>query len=139
MNEVCNGEQKGHKYLYFKIFYGGQKLHKYLSSLRVRGTSLLTCSYIGELRNGRKSKCENEPFSSIVLTLILRRVLSSIFFLIQLEFTAVGMNLTKHEIKTPCWMVVEFLKQYKVRFCSTLSIFRIQSSYMEGIVYIDAT
>ena len=62
-----------------------------LYGLEVR-TSLLTCSYIGELRNGRKSKCENEPF--IVLTLILRRVLSSFCFLIQLEFTAVGMNLT---------------------------------------------
>ena len=62
-----------------KYFYGGQKLHKYVSSLRVRGTSLLTCSYIGELRNGRKSKCENAPF--IVLTLILRRFLSWIFFL----------------------------------------------------------
>ena len=24
-----NGEQKEHKYLYFEIFYGGQKLHKY--------------------------------------------------------------------------------------------------------------
>ena len=40
----------------------------------VRGTSLLTCWYIGELRNGRKLKCENEL--SIVLILILRRVLS---------------------------------------------------------------
>ena len=34
-------------------------------SLRVRRTSLLTCLYIGKLRNSRKSNCENEP--SIVL------------------------------------------------------------------------
>ena len=74
MSEVCNGEQKGNKYLYSEIFYGVQKLHKCFGSLRVRGTSLLTCSYIGELRNGQKSICENEPF--IVLTLVLRRVLS---------------------------------------------------------------
>ena len=65
-------------YFYSEIFYGGQKLHKYFSSLRVRGTSLLTCSYIGELRNGRKFKCKNELF--IVLFLILRRVLSYILF-----------------------------------------------------------
>ena len=37
------------------------------------GTSLLTYSYIGELRNGQKFKCENKPF--IVFILILRRVL----------------------------------------------------------------
>ena len=46
--------RKEQKYLYSKIFYGGQKLHKYFSSLRVRGTSLFTCWYIGELRNGQK-------------------------------------------------------------------------------------
>ena len=54
-------------------------------SLGVRGTSLLTCSYIGELCNCRKFKCKNEPF--IVLILILRRVLSSIF---RFKLTAVG-------------------------------------------------
>ena len=43
------------------------------SSLRVKGMSLLTCSYIGERRDGRKFKCENKPF--IVFILILRRVL----------------------------------------------------------------
>ena len=48
-------------------------------SLRAGGTFLLTCSYIGELRNGRKFKCKNEPF--IVLTLTLRRVCLSFFFL----------------------------------------------------------
>ena len=36
-------------------------------------TSLLTYSYIGELRNSRKFKCKNKPF--IVIILILRRVL----------------------------------------------------------------
>ena len=51
MGEVRNGEQKGLKYLYSEIFYGGQKLHKYFCSLHIRGTSLLTCSYIGELRD----------------------------------------------------------------------------------------
>ena len=34
---------------------------------------MLTCSYIVELRNGRKLKCENKPF--IVFIFILRRVL----------------------------------------------------------------
>ena len=47
--------------------YGGQKLHKYFCSSRIRGTSLLTCSYIGEVRNGRKFKCENEVFILLVL------------------------------------------------------------------------
>ena len=39
----------------------------------VRGTSMLTCSYIVELHNGQSFKCENKPF--IVFILILRRVL----------------------------------------------------------------
>ena len=30
MSEIRNSEQKGHKYLYSEIFYGGQKLLKYL-------------------------------------------------------------------------------------------------------------
>ena len=63
MSEVrSDGEQKEHKYLYSEIFYGGQKLLRYFSSLRVRGTSSLTCSYIDELRNGRIFECENKPF-----------------------------------------------------------------------------
>ena len=62
MSEVRYGEQKKQKYLYFEVFYGDQKLHKYFSSFRVGGISLLTCLYIGELRNGRKYKCENNPF-----------------------------------------------------------------------------
>ena len=71
MSEVYDGEQKEHMYLYFEIFYGGQKLHKYFSSLLIKGTSLLICLYIGELRNDRKFKCDNKPF--IVFILILRR------------------------------------------------------------------
>ena len=59
-------------YLYSEMFSGDQKLHKSFSSLRVGGTSLLTCSYIGELRNGRKFKCENKPF--MVFILILRKL-----------------------------------------------------------------
>ena len=43
MNEVRNGEQKEHKYLYFEIFYGGQQLHKYFRSLLIKDTLLLTC------------------------------------------------------------------------------------------------
>ena len=43
MKEVRNGEQKEKKYLYFEIFYGGQKLHKYFRSLLIKDTSLLTC------------------------------------------------------------------------------------------------
>ena len=42
--------------------------------LRVRGTSLLICAYIGKLRNEGKLKGENEPF--IVLTLMHNKVLS---------------------------------------------------------------
>ena len=57
---------------YLKIFCGGQKLHKYFSSL-INYTSLLTCSYIGELRNGRKVKCEIKPFIAFIL--VLTRVL----------------------------------------------------------------
>ena len=73
MSEVRNSEQKEHKCLYSEIFYGGQKLHKYFSLLLIGGMSLLTFSYIGELRNGRKFKCENEPL--IVFIIILRRIL----------------------------------------------------------------
>ena len=76
MNEVRNGEQKEQKYLYFEIFYGGQKLHKYFRSLLIRATSLLTCSYIGELQNVRKFKCENK---SILFILVLRTVLFEIW------------------------------------------------------------
>ena len=74
MREVRNGEQKEQKYryLYSGIFNGGQKLHKYFSSLLIRGTSLLTCSYIGELRNGWKFKYENKLF--IIFILVVRRV-----------------------------------------------------------------
>ena len=81
MGEVRNGEQKDLKYSYSEIFYGGQKLHKYFSSLQVRGTSLLTCSYIGELRNGRKFKRENKPF--IISILFLRRVLFKIYLFLK--------------------------------------------------------
>ena len=73
MSEVRSGEQKEHTYLYSEIFYGGQELYKYFSASRVRGTSLLACSYIGELRNSRIFKCENKPF--IVFILILKRAL----------------------------------------------------------------
>ena len=73
MNEVRNGEQKKHKYLYFEIFYGGKKMHKYFRSLLNEDTSLLTCWYIGELRNGRKFKWENKLLLVFILT--LRRVL----------------------------------------------------------------
>ena len=45
-----------------KYFYGGQKLHNCFSSLLIRGTSLLSCSCIVDLRNGRKFKCESKPF-----------------------------------------------------------------------------
>ena len=50
-----------------KYFMAVGNLHKYFSSLLMRGT------YIGELRNDRKFKCENKPF--IVFLLIFRRVL----------------------------------------------------------------
>ena len=56
-----------------KYLWRSELHNKYFSSLWVRGTSLLTCSYIGEVRNGREFKCENKPF--IVFILILRRVL----------------------------------------------------------------
>ena len=79
MHEVRNGKQKEQKYLYFEIFYGGQKLYKYFRSLLIKDTSQLTCKYIGELQNGRKFKCEDKPF--IVFFLILRRV-----FVLDLNF-----------------------------------------------------
>ena len=83
------GEQTEHTYSYSEIFYGGQKLHSYFSSLLIRGKSLLTCSYIGELRNGRK--CENTPF--IVFILILRGFGFRFDFVkVQFEFGVVGMN-----------------------------------------------
>ena len=43
MNEARDGKQKEQKYLYFKMFYGGQKLHNYFCSLLIKDTSLLTC------------------------------------------------------------------------------------------------
>ena len=72
-----NGEQEEHTYLYFEIFYGVQKLHKYFSSLLIKYTSLSTCLYIGELRNGRKFEFGNKPF--FIFILILRRVFSFSF------------------------------------------------------------
>ena len=66
-------------------------MHKCFSSLLIRGKFLLTCSYIGELRNGRKFKCENKPF--IVFILILRGFGFRFDFVkIQYELTAVEMN-----------------------------------------------
>ena len=56
-------------YLYFKSFYGGQKLHKSFRSLLIKDTSLLICSYIGELRNSRKFEREDKPFIVFILTL----------------------------------------------------------------------
>ena len=89
MSEVGNGEQKEQTYLYCKLFRGGEKLHKCFSSLLIRGTSLLTCSYIGGLRNGRKIKCENKPF--IIYILILEEACFMFeVFKIQFELTAVG-------------------------------------------------
>ena len=41
--EKKNDEQKEEKYLYFEMFYGGQKLHKYFRSFLIKDTSLLTC------------------------------------------------------------------------------------------------
>ena len=73
MSEVRNGEQKEHKYLYSEMFYGGQKLHTYFSSLLFKMYVSVDLFYIGELRNGRKFKCKNKPFTIFIL--ILRRVL----------------------------------------------------------------
>ena len=56
-------------------------------------TSLSTWSYIGELRNGRKFKCENKPF--IVFISILKIFLFQIcFFLFEFELIVVGMTST---------------------------------------------
>ena len=62
-----DGEQKEHTILYSKIYHGGQILPNYLGPNYL---GLLTCSYIGELRTGRKLKCDNEPF--VVFILFLR-------------------------------------------------------------------
>ena len=56
-----------------KYFIAVRNCIKYFRSLRVRGTSLLTCSYIGELRHGRKLNARMNPSS---LVLIPGRVLS---------------------------------------------------------------
>ena len=53
-------------HVYTETFYGGQKLYTYFCTLRVIGMSLLTCSYVGELRNGQKLKCENELFTVFI-------------------------------------------------------------------------
>ena len=66
---MASREEK--KYLYFEIFHGGKKLHTYFSYLLIRGTSLLTCSYIVELRNGRKFKCDTSASSNLFSTRIL--------------------------------------------------------------------
>ena len=70
-------------------------------------TSMLTCLYIGEVRNGRKFKCENEPFT-VFIFILEEFCLRFEFILIQFELTAVGMNSKWPEIKTSCLMVVEF-------------------------------
>ena len=48
MNEVRNGEQKEQKFLYFEIFYGGQKLHKYFRSLLIKYVSSFEIFYGGQ-------------------------------------------------------------------------------------------
>ena len=90
-----------------KYIMAVRKCITFFSSLLSKDTSLLTCSYIEELRNGRKFKYKNKPF--IVLILISRRVLFYIYIyiFIQFELTAVGMHSTKPEIKTACGMVDE--------------------------------
>ena len=42
-HECISGVQKEHTYLYFEIFYGGQKLHEYFHSFLIKDSSLLTC------------------------------------------------------------------------------------------------
>ena len=76
MNEVRNGEQKEQKYLFFEICYACQKLHKF-HSLLIKDTPLLTWSYIDELRNGRKLKCENKPFIIFILILLRPYIMGS--------------------------------------------------------------
>ena len=41
----------------------------FFRSLLIKDTSLLTCSYIGELRHARKFRCENKPFIIFILFL----------------------------------------------------------------------
>ena len=50
-----------------KYFMAVRNRINILVILQIRGTSLLTCSYIGELRNGRKFKWENKPFIAFIL------------------------------------------------------------------------
>ena len=61
-------------YFYFpKYFMAVSDCIKYFRFLLIIDKSMLTCSYIGELRNGRKFKCDNKLFS--VFVLIFKRVL----------------------------------------------------------------
>ena len=66
-------------HIYIRIYFMAVRNCIFFFFLRVRGTSLLTFSYIGERRNDRKLKCENIPF--IVLTLIVRRAFVSDLFI----------------------------------------------------------
>ena len=52
---------------------------------------------------------------------------------IKFEHTAVGMNSTQPEIKTPCRTVVEFLKECKIRFCPNFQFLNTKYIYEEGI------
>ena len=59
----------------------GHKLRKYFTSVLIKDTSLLTCSYTGELRNDRKFKSENKPFIAFILVLKKSFALHFILFL----------------------------------------------------------
>ena len=66
---------------------------KCFSSLLIKDTSLLTCLYIGELRNGWKFNARINP-SSYLFYFLEGFCFRFFFFLIQFELTTVGMNST---------------------------------------------
>ena len=135
MNEVHNGEQKEHKYLYFEIFYGGQKLHKYFRSLLIKDTTLLTCKYIGELRNGRKFKCENKPF--IVSILNLRPFLTRKFFqeILGLESSKISWKCFLRGIFSETFPRLKFPQEKKARILPVEEIFEPKISWRHEEIF----
>ena len=86
-----------------------RKLLKYFRSWLIKDTPLLTCLNIGELRNGRKFKCENKHFSSIFI-LILRKgsVLDLDFLKFNSNIEPLGRIRLNPKLKHRVRLVVEF-------------------------------
>ena len=112
------------------MLYGDQNLRKYFTSILNKDKSLLACSYIGKLRNGRKIECDNKPF--IVFILILKRsfVLDLIFYKLIPKLQPLGRtqrNNPKLEHRVGWSLIFKNNTRYKIRFCPTFRFFIIKS------------